>query len=64
MGQTFEMSPLPGINPIYAGDISPGTSVTGDLSYALPPNINKNELYFFFDPAWNQADAMFVNLDL
>lgn len=59
-GVTYEMSPLPGINPIYAGDISPSTAVSGELSYLIP-DVSK-ELFFFFDPGWNQENAIFVEL--
>jgi len=59
-GITYEMSPLPGIDPIYAGDIAPGTSVSGELSYFVPDS--NVELFFFFDPGWNQENAIFVEL--
>ena len=59
-GYNFDMSPLPGINPIYAGDISPGAVVSGELSYYIPET--DQELYFFFDPGWNLQPAIFVEL--
>jgi len=59
-GITYSMSPLPGIQPIYAGDIEPGSTVTGDISY-LVPDVDQH-LSFFFDPGWNQEDAVYVKL--
>lgn len=59
-GVTYDMSPLPGIQPIYAGDISPGTTVTGELSYSVPSA--DASMMFFFDPSWNQEEAIFIEL--
>jgi hypothetical protein len=59
-GVGYDMSPLPGIQPIYAGDITAGTTVSGELSYFVP-NAEQN-LTFFFDPGWNQQPAVFIEL--
>ncbi len=61
-GQTFDMSPIPAeIDPIYAGDIEPGTSVSGELSYFVPDA--DQQLLFFFDPGWNESKAIFASID-
>jgi len=59
-GATYSMSPLPGIQPIFAGDIEPNTTISGELSYFIPED--GQELMFFFDPGWGLQKAVLVEL--
>ena len=61
-GTIYDMSPYPRItNPMDAGDIEPGSSVNGELSYLIP-NDEGGELLFFFEPKNTHEKTVFIKL--
>ncbi len=59
-GKSLDMSPYPDLkNPINAGDIEPGVTLTGELSY-LVSNTDQ-QLLFYFGPDWSE-EPVFIRL--
>jgi hypothetical protein len=59
-GENIDMAPLPGINPIYAGNISPGMTISGELSFYI--KTEDNNQIFMFDPGWNNVSPVYIRL--
>ncbi len=60
-GSIRQLEPVYGIkSPIKAGDLMPGQSVTGDISFVLD---NKNgSIRLFFDPRWESSPPAAIQL--
>ena len=60
-GSIRQMKPVYGIDsPIVAGQLEPGESVTGDISFVLE-NSNAN-INLFFDPRWDASPPAVIEV--
>ena len=60
-GGSFTMHPTTTITkPYLAGEIAPGQTVTGELSYDVPADLANGRL--FIDPGWNSMQPVVFSL--
>lgn len=55
-GKTYSMTPAPLTNPIQAGGVKGGDTISGQISFEVPKG--KTDLNFYFDPGWPNSGGV------